>query len=275
MTLGIGSSSDYASTSTLLAQLLRTTNSQETASDAGTISEFLDSDQDSGLQSLFAAIDSDGDGTISASEFTTFSNQFSAEASATLLSAQADSSDSSAKFANLDSNGDGSLDLSEFEAGMPPPPPPTGGEGMGASASNLFASLDTDGDGAVSAEELSSALSSLASDDETGASEADALFSSLDSDGDGSISESELSAALSAMAPPPPPAESQSSASASGAQASGGGGSSDESEETSYDPLDTNEDGYVSFAERMAGMASGGLSNGTMATLLQSISMAA
>jgi Ca2+-binding EF-hand superfamily protein len=276
MTFGV--SSDY-STSTLLTQLLQAANGQGTASKSGTATESEDSAGKGGMRNLFADIDSDGDGLVSAAEFTKFSDRFSTEASSTLLQAQSDNGgDASEKFASLDTNGDGSLDQSEFEAGMPPPPSPPPSGDAGDMAANLFASLDTDGDGSVSSDELQSALSqSDLGDDGNAAS----LLSELDSDGNGSISESELKTGLAALQPPPPPPPS--SGNASGTSASG---STDETtatasaaatEEQSYDPLDTNQDGFVSLSERLAGMqsglVSGALSAGTMAALLQSVSV--
>ncbi|WP_337997258.1 XopAW family type III secretion system calcium-binding effector [Oleispirillum naphthae] len=270
MTLGIESSSGYSAAS-LLAQLMQATNGQGSVTQAGAVSS--DSDRKSGLQSLFAAVDGDGDGQVSASEFTNFAQRFSVEASSAVLSAQEDAGEDSGAFASLDGNGDGSLDEAEFAAGMPPPPE---GGGMKAMASSLFSALDADGDGSVSAEELSAALSGTDAADGEDAADAAALLAALDADGDGSVSESELISALYAMAPPSPP-EAQSAAAGGGASA--GGSAAGAAEETAaYDPLDTNEDGYVSFAELMAGLRSGtagaGLSDGTLSALLQSVAMA-
>ena len=273
MTLGIDSSSAYSSTASMLAQLMQATNGQGSVTQAGAVSS--DSDEKKGLQSLFASVDSDGDGQISASEFTNFAQRFSVEASSALLSAQEDGGEDSGTFASLDSNGDGSLDEAEFAAGMPsPPPPPPEGGGIDEMASSLFSALDTDGDGTVSAEELSAALSGTDAADGEDSTDAAALLAALDTDGDGAVSESELSSALAANAPPPPEEAQAASAGGGAAPASGAGGSE---ETSSYDPLDTNEDGYVSFSELMAGLRSGttgaGLSDGTLSALLQSVAM--
>ena len=261
------------STATLLAQLLR---GQGATSKAGAAVDSQASAEDSRLQNLFAAINNDGDCKVSAAEFTSFSDRFSASASSTLLEAQAGGTDSSEIFASLDINGDGSLDQSEFEAGMPPPPSPSPGGGGEAFAGDVFASLNADGNGSIDAGELQAALSRATStEDSEGA--AAALLSELDVDGDGSISESELKTAIAAMTPPPllPPAEE--TAATEGAAKTGSTGATAAAEEESYDPLDTNEDGFVSMAERLAGMRSGvaglsgGLSEGTMSALLQSV----
>lgn len=224
---------------------------------------------------MFADIDSDGDGLISAAEFTNFSDRFSAEASSALLQAQSEAGESSERFASLDTNGDGSLDQTEFEAGMPPPPPPQGGD-VEALAADLFASIDADGNGTIDADELEAVLSqtSLAEDED-----AASLLSALDADGDGSISESELKTALAALQPPPPPPpeETEAVSATEDADSADAAGETAAAEEESYDPLDTNEDGFVSFAEQLAGLRSGLISGslgvGTMAALLQSVSV--
>ncbi len=274
MNLG-ASSSDYSS-STLLAQLLQAANSQRTAPQSGTAVESANSTGQGGMRSLFADIDSDGDGLVSAAEFTKFSDQFSAEASSALLQAQAGAGESSEKFASLDTNGDGSLDQSEFEAGMPPPPPPPPGGDVDSLAASLLSSFDTDGDGEIGSEELQAALSQT---DAAGDEDVASLLSALDADGNGSISEDELKTGLASLQPPPPPpseGESGGTAQTASAGSASGASSAGAAEEESYDPLDTNEDGFVSMAERLAGMraglVSGSLSSGTMAALLQSVS---
>ncbi len=270
MTFGV--SSDY-STSTLLAQLLQAANGQGAASKSGTAVGSEDPTEKGGMRDLFADIDSDGDGLISAAEFTSFSEQFSAEASSALLQAQSEAGESSERFASLDTNGDGSLDQSEFEAGMPPPPPPQGGD-VEALAADLFALIDADGNGTIDADELEAALSQAAlAEDEDAAS----LLSALDADGDGSISESELKTALAALQPPPPPPSEEVASATEGADSTEAASETAAAGEESYDPLDTNEDGFVSFAEQLAGLrsglVSGGLSVGTMAALLQSVAV--
>ena len=128
--------------------------------------------------------------------------------------------------------------------------------------------------------------------------DASPLFSSLDSDEDGSISEDELSSALKQAdanrppPPPPPPANdsgtasasdsSTSSTSSSSSSASSSSGTASAGGTTSYDPLDTNKDGYVSEQERMAaygggtqqqagGVTSNRLSGDMLRTLMQGI----
>ncbi|MBN2753079.1 MAG: EF-hand domain-containing protein [Rhodospirillaceae bacterium] len=285
MTLSVASSSGMASTSSLLAQLMQSLKSQGKASPIEAVSGSLDSEGDKGLQELFSSLDSDGDGKLSATEFTNFTKPFATDASSTLLEAQAEATNASEKFVSLDTNGDGSLDQAEFAAGKPssPPPPLPEGGGMEAMASDLFSVLDTDGNGTINTSELATALSGLSSDDADG-TDAASLLAGLDVDSDGSISESELTSAIVAMTPPPAEGGKTTATAASGStSASGGAGGSDasgEEEETSYDALDTNEDGYVSYSERLAGMRSSlsslsaGLSDGTLSSLLQSVAMA-
>lgn len=147
---------------------------------------------------------------------------------------------------------------------------------------DLFTELDSDGDGALSAGELSA----LADDDDTAASAGgEELLEALDSDGDGSVDEAELAA----MAPPPPPpptaetAETGETAETADETADGSTGTAEtESAGTaggggtqSFDPLDTNQDGVVTPAERMAGQGgqftptTGNLSASTLGDLLR------
>ena len=86
---------------------------------------------------------------------------------------------------------------------------------------------------------------------QTGVSSDDA-FAALDTDGDGSMTQTEFDAgrppegsAPPAGGMPPPPGVSR-----------GAGGTQDASATTTYDALDTNEDGVVSLTERLAGATS-------------------
>lgn len=140
-----------------------------------------------------------------------------------------------------------------------------GGEGSNSATSatgqagdDLFGKVDSDGDGAVSKTELQALLEAMSGGtaSQTGVS-SDDVFSQLDTDGDGSLTQAEFDAgrpsgpgagaddmqAMGGMPPPP-----------GGPRGAGGAGAaSDSSSATSYDPLDTNEDGKVSAAERLAG----------------------
>jgi hypothetical protein len=84
------------------------------------------------------------------------------------------------------------------------------------------------------------------------------VFDSMDSDGDGVISESEFTAALQSKVDGETLSEDETSEAAASTESAASSASE------SYDPLDTNEDGVVSAAERAAGeMDSFGLLNGT------------
>lgn len=137
----------------------------------------------------------------------------------------------------------------------------------------MFSKVDSDGSGGVSASEFDNMMSNVSS--KTGASLGDSseMFSKMDSDGDGSLTSGELGngmksamksqmstmafsqsreagmPAMGGMPPNPLLAEAAGSTeSASSAQAT------DSAEEsTTYDALDTDQDGTVSEMERLAG----------------------
>lgn len=189
-----------------------------------------DTDSDSALsleemgidEELFSSLDSDSDGLVTQSELTS--------AIESKLSEYGDTMPNPEEFASI---------LSDLGLQMPEPPEKSENDTSSMSsdfATQLMSAYDTDGDSLLSSEEVS-----LLTSDE---------FSSLDTDGDGSISIEELTSAVDEVAstgaiPPPPPA-----GGAGGAMM--GGGSSSESEDETYDAMDTNEDGTVSRAEMEA-----------------------
>lgn len=166
MVSGVSSSSslDY------ILQMLQSGGSQKTAPTS---------------EEIFSMMDTDGDGTISAEEFSAaeaekeanFSNQVlssGAESTSSLVSmlqslldnmesssesGESSSSDSSSVaplsaedfLANADANTDGVLSREEFAAAGPQGPPPPGGA---SSSEEIFNTIDTDGDGVLSADEL-------------------------------------------------------------------------------------------------------------------------
>lgn len=108
----------------------------------------------------------------------------------------------------------------------------------------MFAKVDTDSSGGVDQSELQGLLADVAQ--KTGVtndSSSDELFSKMDSNSDGSLSSDELDQGMQSIMPPPP-------STVDFAQSR-----SDEAS-TTYDPLDTNEDGTVSAQERMAASTS-------------------
>lgn len=150
---------------------------------------------------LIDALDTDGDGEVSAEEI-----------SAAFTSAGLDDSNVASALGEIDTDANGALSAdelttaiaSDMEAhgpkgpppGGPPPggPPPGGGGGMSAdeTASSILDAFDTDDDSSLSMDEILSALGQDA-DSDGGLS---SIFGSLDSDGDGAINASELSAAI-------------------------------------------------------------------------------
>ncbi|MBT9513611.1 MAG: EF-hand domain-containing protein [Acidovorax sp.] len=216
---------------------------------------------------LLSKIDADGSGGVSDTELQGLLDDV---AQKTGVSSQTSAADLAKQY---DSDGDGSLNADELGKTMQsvlPPPPSTmafaqsrSGDSSSATATgqagdDLFGKVDSDGDGAVSQTELQALLEAMSGGtaSQTGVS-SDELFSQLDADGDGSLSEAEFDAgrpsgagaeaggmqALGGMPPPP-------------GGPGGAGGASGSSSAASYDPLDTNEDGTVSAAERLAGSTS-------------------
>lgn len=217
---------------------------------------------------MFAKVDTDGNGSVTQSELGTMLDNISQKTGATF-------DDAAKVFSAMDSNADGSLSSAELGDGMkdlmPPPPPPSTMDfaqtrsnsataSNGSSGDDLFSKIDTDGSGGVSNDELQALFDKMASDSgvsnssDTSASD---LFGKLDSNGDGSLTQAEFEAGrpqgrqgsegkhgAGGMPPPPPPG---------GGTAGAGASSSSSSASTTYDPLDTNQDGTVSLAERLAG----------------------
>lgn len=135
----------------------------------------------------------------------------------------------------------------------------------------LFSKVDSDSSGGVDATELQSMLDDIAKHTGTSSSTsaADAL-KSLDSNGDGSLDADELDQGMKGLMPEPPStmafAQSRSEGGMQGAggpppppppsdDASSDASSTSSTSATSYDPLDTNQDGTVSAEERAAGEA--------------------
>ena len=232
-------------------------------------------------EKLFSKADSDGNGSVDASELQSMLARLSGN------SAGGDSSSTNAAdlLKKLDADGNGSLNSTELDAGMrvlTGPPASTmqfaqsrsgdaevsatdaSAVGAGGRAGDdLFAKIDGNGDGSIDAGELATfkeqmtqaldgndpGAASTGSDDTSAAAE---IVDRLDANGDGKLSESEFDAARPEGAhglhgahggEGPPPAEA----------GAGAGSSGDSSSSAGDDPLDTNHDGVVSPEERLAG----------------------
>ena len=202
---------------------------------------------------MFAKVDTDGSGGVDQTELGSMLSKISEKTGASV-------GDAKELFTQMDSNSDGSLSSDELDAGMKalmPPPPSTmefaqsrGMGGSGGSQDDLFAKVDTDGDGSVSKDELQVLTDKIKEDTGQDVSQD---FAKLDTDGDGQLSQTEFEAGR-----PQPPEGSQ------GAQGPGGpggprgpggpgGAQGAASSDTTYDALDTNQDGTVSEVERMVG----------------------
>ena len=202
---------------------------------------------------MFAKVDADSSGSVDQAELGTLLSDVSEKTGVSL-------GDSKELLTQMDSNSDGSLSSDELDAGMQalmPPPPSTmefaqsrGMGGSGGSQDDLFAKVDTDGDGSVSQDELQVLTDKIKEDTGQDVSQD---FAKLDTDGDGQLSQTEFEAGR-----PQPPEGSQ------GAQGPGGpggprgpggpgGAQGAASSDTTYDALDTNQDGTVSEVERMVG----------------------
>jgi Ca2+-binding EF-hand superfamily protein len=199
---------------------------------------------------MFAKVDADSSGGVDKTELQSLIDDVAKKTGVT------NSSSTDALFSKMDANSDGSMSTDELGKGMKDimPPPSTmdfaqsRSDTHGSSGQDdLFAKVDTDGNGSVSKDELQSLMDKMATDSGTSTSATSTtsssdLFAKLDANGDGSLSATEFEAgrpqnAEGAPAPGGPP------------PAGGSGGASS----TTYDPLDTNEDGTVSAKERLAG----------------------
>lgn len=190
-----------------------------------------DTDSDSALsleelgidEELFSSLDSDSDGLVTQSELTS--------AIESKLSDYGDTMPSPEEFASM---------LADLGLEMPEPPekPQDDTSSMSSDfASQLMSVYDSDGDSLLTSEEVS-----LLTSDE---------FSALDTDGDGSISLEELTSSVDEVASTGATSVAPPAGGAGGAMM-GGGSSSSDSEDETYDVMDTNEDGTVSRAEMEA-----------------------
>lgn len=232
-------------------------------------------------EKLQADFDADGSGALDATELQSLMDDMGSR------TGQSSSTSAQDLLSANDSDGNGSLSTAELETALSSlrPAPSTLDFAQGRSAGavdDLFGKVDSDGSGSLSQDELTAMLQKMQSDgggsSTVSEDDAQALFSALDSDGDGALSQSEFDAgrpqAGGGMPPPPPQgasatASTESSTSSTTASAGGAGGADgvSGSSTTVYDELDTNEDGVVSLAERLAGAAEASDSQGLVEQL--------
>lgn len=227
-------------------------------------------------EKLQADFDADGSGALDATELQSLVDDMASR------TGQSGSRSAQDLLSANDSDSNGSLSTAELESALssmrPAPSTLDFAQGRGAGAEDdLFGKVDSDGSGSLSQDELTAMLqqmqgqgASANSASGTSSDDAQALFSALDSDGDGALSQSEFDAGRPQAGAGTPPAQeasatastsasSTTTASASGAAAPAAAGGSST---TVYDELDTNEDGVVSVAERLAGAAEASDSQG-------------
>lgn len=199
---------------------------------------------------MFAKVDTDSSGSVNASELQTMLDDVSKH---TGVSFQKTAQE---LLTAMDGNSDGSLSSDELAQGMQsilPPPPSTmefaqARNGATDGSDDLFSKVDTDGDGSVSKTEMSDFVAKMGKNAD---SSSDDKFAKLDTDADGALSQAEFEAGR-----PQAPSASQGAAPMGPPPGVGGAeksGSTSASNSTSYDPLDTNQDGTVSEMERLAG----------------------
>jgi len=205
---------------------------------------------------MFARVDADSSGTVDKTELTSMLADISQKSGTTL--------DAEELFTSMDSDSNGSISSDELASGMQSvmPPPTTlefaqnrsGQNGDPSGDDNLFAKVDTNSDGSVDEAEMTAFTDKMKAD--TGM-DSPTSFATLDADSDGKLTQTEFEAGK------PGATEGTQSASATGgpkgaggpppAGGPGGAGDAAATDSSTYDPLDTNQDGTVSELERLAG----------------------
>ena len=202
---------------------------------------------------MFAKVDTDSSGGVDKAEFQSLIDDVAKKTGVT-------NSSTDALFSKMDTNSDGSLAADELGKGMKEilPPPSTLAFAQSRSATTAtggnddrFTKVDTDGNGAVSQDEFQALNHKKNAENGSTATSSD-KFAKLDSNQDGSLDKAEFDAGR--------PDTNKGTQGNHGAKGAGGppppGGAGGASSSTTYDPLDSNEDGTVSAAERLAGSTS-------------------
>lgn len=181
----------------LSSMILGTLIGMQQQQSGGGTSQTGDPSSSDAVQSLFTAMDSDGDGSVSQSELEGYIEQQGGTQN------QADQ-----LYSMLDASGDSGISESTLQSDAPqgPPPggPPPGGMGGGhhlgmhgahsasEAGSTLLQTMDSDSDGGVSQGEFESFVTSNGGT----TAEADSDFAALDSSGSGSLSASDFEKAI-------------------------------------------------------------------------------
>lgn len=149
------------------------------------------SDALSSLSNLLSTADTDGDGALAGPEFESAFNQLSSDMQSALMSIQ-EGAGNGPSFSDLDTDGSDSLSFDEFAAGAP--------DELSADTEalqQLYSSIDTDGDGSVSQAEFSAFADSGPSATGTTSSDATTTSTSTDSAGGSSAAGGSSSAGSS------------------------------------------------------------------------------
>jgi len=206
-------------------------------------------------EKMFSKVDANGSGGVDQAELQSLFTDIIQKTGQTLNANDA--------FTTMDSNADGSLSSDELATGMKSVmPPPTStlefaqNHGSNTGQDDLFSKVDANSDGSVDETEMTAFTDKMKT--ETGRN-SPTDFSQLDKDSDGKLTPSEFDAGKPSGGPQgaqggggiqggPPPGGGPGGP--GGPAPASGTGSTDS---TTYDPLDTNEDGQVSELERLAG----------------------
>ncbi len=206
---------------------------------------------------MFAKVDANSDGSVDQAELKTMLSDVSKKTGVNIDSSVADT------FTQMDSNTDGKLSSDELSKGMRQlmPPPSTmdfaqtrSADSTKGSQDDLFAKIDTNGDGSIDKAESQVLSDKIKA--ETGKDTSD-MFGKLDKDGDGKLTKTEFDAGkpqggVQGAGGPKGPGGPGGPGGPPPAGGPGGAGNSEETS-TTYDPLDTNQDGTVSEMERLVG----------------------
>jgi Ca2+-binding EF-hand superfamily protein len=144
-----------------------------------TTPDAADTNSGSPIHRLFAAIDADGDGSVTKEEFATF------------IQAKGGTQDEADKlYALLDRDGDGAL--SEDQLAEAAKRGHHRHRGFAHFAERLFTKIDADSDGSMTKEELADFVTAKGGT----AERADKFFAKADKDGDGAVDQSEFAQAI-------------------------------------------------------------------------------